>query len=149
LSSYYDTVSNVVNDPKLAANWVLNEVLRYHDDASTAFPVSASRLAELLHLIEDGTISGKIAKSVFEIMLDDARAPQDIVEAEGLMQITDTDALQATIKEIVAAHPDEAQRFREGEDKLLGFFMGQVMRATEGKANPQTVRELLTRMLRA
>ncbi len=106
-------------------------------------PVSASALGDLIGLIKDGTISNRIAKEVFEEMFDTGKAAADIVEEKGLKQVSDTGAIEAAIDEVIAANPDKLEEYRGGKDKLLGFFMGQVMKATGGKANPGVVNKLL------
>lgn len=134
-------------DGKLAANWVtgdffgaLNKAGRDIDDT----PVSADRLGKLIDLISDGTISGKIAKDVFALMFDGEEAgdPAEIVEKRGLKQVTDTGAIEKIIDEIIAANPDQVAQVKE-KPKTFGWFVGQVMKASQGKANPQAVNEIL------
>ena len=111
-------------------------------------PVSAENLAKLLTLIDDGTISGKIAKDVFDIMWETSGDPDKIVEEKGLKQITDTGAIEAAVDEIIAGNPEQADEVRGGNDKAIGWFVGQVMKATQGKANPQQVNQLLREKLK-
>jgi aspartyl-tRNA(Asn)/glutamyl-tRNA(Gln) amidotransferase subunit B len=121
--------------------------LKSENKTIEASPVPPERLAELLKLIESGVISGKIAKTVFEEMASSGKAPETIVQEKGLVQVTDTDAISDAVKEVLAAHPEEVANYKGGKTKLFGFFMGQVMKATQGKANPKMVTELLKRLL--
>ncbi len=150
LADYYERVVKAAGEPKLAANWVMGELSGFLNrdgleiDAS---PVGADALAGLLMRIVDGTISGKLAKDVFEAMWSERVAADTIIEARGLRQITDTGAIERVIAEVMAASPGQLADYRSGKDKLFGFFVGQVMKATGGKANPAQVNELLKRML--
>jgi aspartyl-tRNA(Asn)/glutamyl-tRNA(Gln) amidotransferase subunit B len=110
-------------------------------------PVPAGNLAEMLKMIDEGVISGKIAKSVFEEMYRTGKGPQEIVREKGLVQVTDTSAIEKAIDQVLAANPKEVEAYRKGKDKLFGFFVGQVMKATQGKANPALVNELLKKKL--
>jgi len=132
-------------DPKLAANWVSQELFGYlnrEDMALSDSPVSARQLGGLIDLIADDTISGKIAKTVFEKMIETGDDPADIVEREGLKQVTDTGAIEKVVDEIIAANPEQAAAVRD-KPKAMGWFVGQVMKATGGKANPGAVNKLL------
>lgn len=136
-------------DSKLAANWVMGDFFGALNKAGKDVPntpVSAEQLGALIDLISDGTISGRIAKQVFEIMFSTGRDPAEIVKAQGLEQVTDTGAIEKVVDEIVSANPDKVAQYRE-KPKMLGWFVGQVMKATGGKANPQTVNELLRKKL--
>ncbi len=137
-------------DAKIAANWVtgdffaaMNRMGRTIEDP----PVSAAALGQLLDLIADKTINGKIAKDVFEAMVETGADPETIVVEKGLRQVTDTGAIDAEVAKIIAANPEKAAEFRSGKDKLFGFFVGQVMKAMAGKANPALVNETLKRHL--
>ena len=110
-------------------------------------PVSAERLAELLRLIDSGVISGKIAKTVFEDMATSGKAPEAIVRQQGLVQVTDADAIAKVVKEVLDDHAKEVSDYKAGKTKLFGFFVGQVMKATRGKANPKMVNEVLKKMM--
>jgi aspartyl-tRNA(Asn)/glutamyl-tRNA(Gln) amidotransferase subunit B len=137
-------------DPKLAANWVINEllgVLNKNEKSIETSPVSAPALAELIGLIADDTISGKIAKDVFAEMYATGKAPAAIVEDKGLKQVTDTGAIEKVIDEVIAENPDNVAAYRSGKDKLFGFFVGQVMKKSGGKANPGAVNDLLKKKL--
>jgi len=129
-----------------AANWVIGDLfgaLKKTGKSISESPVSLKDGAELLALQIDGTISGRIAKDVFEIMLDTGKNPELIVEEKGLKQVSDTGAIDAIIDEVIADNQDKLAQYRGGKDKLFGFFVGQVMKKTQGKANPQVVNQLL------
>jgi aspartyl-tRNA(Asn)/glutamyl-tRNA(Gln) amidotransferase subunit B len=133
-------------DPKLTANWLISElfaVLNKEGKSITESPVSAQHLGELVGLIQDDTISGRIAKDVFAAMVESGKAPGEIVEEKGLRQVTDTGAIDTAIDDILAKNADKVAEFRGGKDKLFGFFVGQVMKATGGKVNPALLNERL------
>ncbi|MGF6228517.1 aspartyl-tRNA(Asn)/glutamyl-tRNA(Gln) amidotransferase subunit B [Inquilinus ginsengisoli] len=133
-------------DPKLAANWVINELFGGLAKAGREIedsPVSAEQLGGLVDLIADNTISGRIAKDVFAEMMETGQDAGAIVEAKGLKQVTDTGAIEAVIDQVMAAQADKVAEYRSGKDKLFGFFVGQVMKASAGKANPAMLNELL------
>ena len=136
-------------DGKLAANWVINELfgrLKKEDHAIAESPVSAAHLAQIVALISSDTISGKIAKDVFEIAYTTGRAPTEIVQTEGMKQVTDTSAIEAAVDAIIAANPDQVEKARQNP-KLAGWFVGQVMKATGGKANPKAVNQIVAAKL--
>ena len=136
---------------KLAANWVMGELsgaLNRDGQEIAASRISATALAGLLRRIQDSTISGKIAKEIFEAMWSDGKSADEIIEARGLRQITDTGAIERAIEAVMAANPSQLAEYRAGKDKLFGFFVGQVMKATHGKANPAQLNEMLKRKLR-
>ncbi|RIK40471.1 MAG: glutamine--tRNA ligase [Chloroflexi bacterium] len=138
------------DNPKLVANWVINEVLReLKERPIAALPFGGVQLGELVALIDNGVITATIAKEVFAEMIQSGSAPAAIVERRGLRQVADPDALTPVIDDVVAANLDKAEQYRAGKTGLWGFFVGQVMQATGGKANPQLVRELLQRKLAA
>jgi aspartyl-tRNA(Asn)/glutamyl-tRNA(Gln) amidotransferase subunit B len=137
-------------DAKLAANWVITNLfgaLNKRGLGMSESPVSAANLGALLDLMGDGTISGRIAKDVFEDMMETGRDAGSIVEKEGLRQITDEGEIEAAVDAQIAANPEQAQEVRDGKEKTIGWFMGQVMKATGGKANPKLVNEMLKRKL--
>jgi aspartyl-tRNA(Asn)/glutamyl-tRNA(Gln) amidotransferase subunit B len=137
-------------DPKTAANWVMGDLFGALNRLGVGIeqsPVSAEQLGSLIDLIADGTISGRLAKDVFTEMVTSGADPEKIVEAKGLRQLTDSAAIEATIDAVLAAEPDKVAEYRAGRDKLYGFFVGQVMRATQGKANPALVNQLLKKKL--
>jgi aspartyl-tRNA(Asn)/glutamyl-tRNA(Gln) amidotransferase subunit B len=146
---FFETVAKG-RDPKLAANWVMGDFFgalnRLGADLSNP-PVTAANLGALIDLISDNTLSGRLAKEVFELMVETGKAPGDIVEEKGLRQVTDTGAIEKSIAEVLAANPDKVAEYRSGKDKLFGFFVGQTMRAMQGKGNPQVINELLKKAL--
>jgi aspartyl-tRNA(Asn)/glutamyl-tRNA(Gln) amidotransferase subunit B len=148
-ANYYETVAND-RDPKLAANWVINELLgalNKDDKHITESPISAEQLGGLIALISDNTISGKIAKDVFAEMYSSGKDAATIVEEKGLKQVTDTGAIESVIDTVIANNPDNVAAYKGGKDKLFGFFVGQVMKETQGKANPAMVNDILRKKL--
>jgi len=146
---YFEDVANG-RDAKIAANWVIHElfaVLNKDGKEIADSPVSAASLGKLVGLISDNTISNRIAKDVFEEMVTNGGDPESIVEEKGLKQITDTGEIEAAVDQVIADNPEQAQQYREGNPKVGGWFVGQVMKATQGKANPQMVNELLAKKL--
>jgi aspartyl-tRNA(Asn)/glutamyl-tRNA(Gln) amidotransferase subunit B len=153
LADYYEAVvraSGGTPAAKLAANWVMGDfsgaLNRDNAEVSTA-RVSSDALAGLLARIQDDTISGKIAKEVFEVMWAEGLGADAVIEAKGLKQITDTSAIEAAIDAVMAANPKQLEEYRSGKDRLFGFFVGQTMKATQGKANPAQLNDLLKRKL--
>ena len=137
-------------DMKLAVNWITGElfaVLNNKNLEISQSPVSAKNLAILVNLIKNGTISGKIAKTVFELMLDGDKDPQKIVEEKGLKQQSDPKAIEALIDKIINDNREKAIEYKQGKEKLFGFFVGQAMKASGGKANPQLINEILKKKL--
>jgi len=133
-------------DAKSAVNWVTTNLFGALNAAGKDIaesPIEAGQLGELLDLIADDTISSRIAKEVFDVMFETGRDAGDIVDEKGLKQITDTGAIEAAVDEVIAANPEQADQVRSGNDKAIGWFVGQVMKATGGKANPQMVNQLL------
>ncbi len=151
LASFYEeVVGRLGGEPKLAANWVMGDLAGFLNRDGleiAASRVSAAQLAGLLARIRDNTISGKIAKEVFEAMWTDSSDADAVIEARGLRQITDIGAIERAIDEVMAKNPTQLAEYRAGKDKLFGFFVGQVMKATGGKANPAQLNELLKRKL--
>lgn len=148
-SEYFEQVAKG-RDGKQAANWVITNlfaVLNRQGRAITDSPISADRLGKLLDLIADGTISGRLAKDVFEIMAETGGDPAVIVEERGLKQITDEGAIEAAIARVIADNPQQVEQFKGGNEKVLSWLVGQVMKATAGKANPARVNALLRRAL--
>jgi aspartyl-tRNA(Asn)/glutamyl-tRNA(Gln) amidotransferase subunit B len=150
-AAFYEEVAREVSaDPKLAANWVMGELaaaLNKDGLEIGASRISSAALAKLLKRILDNTISGKIAKEVFEGMWATGKDADAIIEEKGLRQITDTSAIEKAIDEVMAKNPGQLADYRGGKDKLFGFFVGQVMKATGGKANPAQLNELLKKKL--
>ena len=152
LAAYYEEVVRAAPaDPKLAANWVMGDLaaaLNKEGLEVSSGKIPPVRLAELLQRIGDGTISGKIAKEVFELMWSQGASADAVIESQGLRQITDSAAISRAIEEVMANNPAQLAEYRAGKDKLFGFFVGQVMKATGGKANPAQLNELLRSKLR-
>ncbi len=150
LGDYFETLAGATGDARTSVNWVLGDLSAYlnvsgHEVADC--PVQPAALAELLALLKDGTLSGKMAKEVFEAMCETRKPAADIVAEKGLGQISDTSALEAIVARVVEANPGPAEEFRQGRDKVLGFFVGQIMKETKGQANPGLVNELLRKHL--
>ncbi|MGH8671939.1 MAG: Asp-tRNA(Asn)/Glu-tRNA(Gln) amidotransferase subunit GatB, partial [Burkholderiales bacterium] len=151
VADYFDSMAKVGSvDPKTCANWVMGELsarLNKEGKDITQSAVSSTQLLRLLGRIQDGTVSVKIGKEVFQVMWDEGGEADQVIEAKGLTQISDAGALETTVDEILAKHPAQLAEFRAGRDKLFGFFVGQAMKATAGKANPAQLNELLKRKL--
>ncbi len=152
IADYFEaTVAAFKDNPKIAANWITGELSaalnRDGVDISDS-KIAPADLAALLSRIQDGTISGKIAKEVFEAMWTGGGGADEIIEAKGLRQITDSSAIEKIVDAVIAANPDQVEQYRAGKDKVLGFFVGQVMKETGGKANPGQVNEVLKGRLR-
>jgi aspartyl-tRNA(Asn)/glutamyl-tRNA(Gln) amidotransferase subunit B len=152
MAGFYETVVRKLGgQPKLAANWVMGELSGALNKAGLEIGetrIDADQLAGLLARIVDNTISGKIAKEVFEAMWTEGAAADAIIEAKGLKQITDTSAIEKAVDEVMTKNPGQLAEYRSGKDKLFGFFVGQVMKATGGKANPAQLNELLKQKLK-
>ncbi len=155
LADYYEsTLDELIkknsDNYKTASNWVMTDVLRAANEEKlsiTDFPVSPNHLAAMINLIADGTISGKIAKDVFNEMLKTKEHPKIIVERNGLVQISDTGTIEKEIDSILSKYPHEISRYRGGEGKLMGFFVGETMKVMKGKGNPKMINELLKKKL--
>ncbi|MBK7889637.1 MAG: Asp-tRNA(Asn)/Glu-tRNA(Gln) amidotransferase subunit GatB [Bdellovibrionales bacterium] len=150
IADYYEKVVKASGNPKSASNWVMTELMRELNDAKKTFaqsPVSAEQLGAMVMLIDKGTISGKIAKTVFAEMWATGKNPDVIVKEKGLVQITDTSAIEKAIDDVIAANPAETEAYRGGKEKLFGFFVGQVMKVTKGQASPDMVNQLLKKKL--
>ncbi len=152
IADYFDAASKACGAPaKKVANWIINEVLGRVSEprqlAAADVPVPPAALAELVDLVEKGTLSGKLGKDTFGRMWTERRRAGDIVAAESLAVVSDTGLIEEACRTIIEAHPGEVARFKGGEVKLMGFFVGNVMKATSGKANPKTVNETLRRLL--
>ncbi len=153
IANYYEDVCKVATNKKSAANWVMEKILREIKNESNEttqdhiMPVKAENLGKLVNLIEDKTISGRIAKEVFDEMVNSDASPTTIVEKKGLKVITDEGALQTIIEDLIKNNPAQVEDYRSGKTKILGFFMGQVMKSTGGKASPDIVSKLLKKSL--
>lgn len=150
LADYFEACVALGSDAKSCANWIMGEVLRKLKETNaeiTDVPITPEHLTGLLARIADNTISGKIAKTVFEKMWQKSQAADQIIDAEGLKQVTDTGAIEGLVDEVIAANPGQVAEYLGGKDKLIGFFVGKVMQASQGKANPGMVNQLLKKKL--
>ncbi|MFL5447354.1 MAG: Asp-tRNA(Asn)/Glu-tRNA(Gln) amidotransferase subunit GatB [Gemmatimonadales bacterium] len=148
LARFFESVVRAGVDPKTAANWIMGEVMTTYNERG-AFPVSPERLARLIALVRDGALSHQAAKRVYaELALAPTEDPAGVAERLGLIQVSDESALTGWVDEVLAAHPGEVSRFRNGESKLMAFFVGQVMKRSKGKADPKGVQPLLQQRLR-
>jgi len=151
IADYFEAVAARVSDPREAGHWIMGDVLRTLKEKRCRIEdlkVSAENLACLLKMIEEGALNRNMARKVFAECAESGEAPQQVVEGRGLGQISDEDLIIQTIAEVIKAHPKEVEAFRSGKGKIMGFFIGQVMRRTGGKANPQRVNELLRSYLK-
>jgi len=150
LAEYFEATTASCKEPKLAANWIQGDLiaaLNKNNLDINQSPISAQQLGQLITRIKDGSITGKIAKQVFEFMWAGEGDPDAIIEKKGLKPITDLGAIEKIIDDIIAAAPEQVQQFRDGKEKVFGFFVGQAMKATKGKANPQQLNDLLRKKL--
>ncbi len=154
VADYYEAALARHRDPKPVSNWVMESVLRIVRERKldqalriTEWPVAPADLGALVELVDRGTISGKIAKTVFEEMVTSGNAPEAIVAEQGLLQVTDEKAIAAAVDQVLAEHPEKVAEYRAGKEKLFGFFVGQAMKATQGKANPKQLNECLREKL--
>ena len=155
LSVYFEKTVTVCSDPKLSANWILGDLLKHLNKSNTEIthsPISPERLGSLILRIKDQTISGKIAKQIFDIMIDSTEEPDQIIKKNGLSQVTDNDAIEKIIDDVLANNQKQVEQYLNSDSnkktKMLGFFVGQVMKASKGKANPAQVNQLLSKKLR-
>lgn len=151
LAHYFEQAVSTHNNPKKISNWIMTELLRELKNSSkniSESPISAEQIGNLVKLIDDGTISGKIAKTVFEDMFSTGDDAEKIVKEKGLVQVSDTGAIEKVIDDIMTNNPGQLEQYRSGKDKLFGFFVGQVMKAMKGQANPGVVNDLLKQKLK-
>ncbi len=150
LADYYEKVVTITDDFKSASNWVMVDVLKVINEQKinvNNFTVSPENLGRLINLIKEGTISGKIAKEVFPIMIQENISPDKIIKDKNLVQISDTSEIEKIVRDILDKNVDQVRQYLEGSEKVFGFFVGQVMRETKGKANPKVVNEILRKQL--
>lgn len=146
LADYYENCVKLFSQPKTVSNWIMGDILRVlkkDDKEISDCPVTPKHLTDMLKMLEDKTISGKIAKTVFEEMYQSGAVPEEIVKKKGLVQVSDEDALLKIVQDVINSNQVEVEAYRGGKTKLMGFFVGQVMKATRGKANPAIVNKLL------
>ncbi len=150
LADYYEGCVKLFNQPKTVSNWVMGELARELNNSGTdanASPVSPEKLVSLLQLVEKGTVSLKVAREIFPEIYNSGKSPEQVVQEKGLTQVSDEGVLEQIIAEVLAKHPAQVAQFKEGKQQVLGFLVGQVMKASGGKANPGKVNELLKRKL--
>ncbi|HAU24342.1 MAG TPA: Asp-tRNA(Asn)/Glu-tRNA(Gln) amidotransferase GatCAB subunit B, partial [Gammaproteobacteria bacterium] len=146
MAEYFEAVAKASGDAKLAANWVtgdLQALLNKNNWELTQSPIQADRLSVLIKRIIDNTISGKIAKTVFDAMLEDSASVDEIITVKGLKQVTDNGAIESLVDEVIANNPEQVQQFRDGKEQVLGYLVGQAMKLSQGKANPGQVNQML------
>ncbi len=146
MAQFFERVVEICGDAKLSANWVTGDLLGLLNKNNWEFaesPISAERLGALVARIKDNTISGKIAKTVFESMIEDQNGVDAIIDKKGLRQVTDSGAIESLIDEVIASNPDQVQQFRDGKEAVFGFLIGQAMKLSQGKANPAQVNQIL------
>jgi aspartyl-tRNA(Asn)/glutamyl-tRNA(Gln) amidotransferase subunit B len=150
LAAYFEETAKLSGQPKVASNWIMGELMRLLNAENKEIedcPIKPDRLARMIKMINDGVISTKIAKTVFEEMYKTGKDAEAVVKEQGLVQVSDTGAIETIIDEVIKANPAQASDYRAGKDKLFGFFVGQVMKASKGKANPELVNQLLKKKL--
>ncbi|HLC15917.1 MAG TPA: Asp-tRNA(Asn)/Glu-tRNA(Gln) amidotransferase subunit GatB [Thermodesulfovibrionia bacterium] len=150
MAEWFEEAVSSGAEPKAVSNWMMGELLRLLNDKGVAFeecPVKPGQLVQMLQLIQKGTISGKTAKGVFEKIFTTGKDAAAIVKEDGLVQISDEGQIEQAIDQVLQKHPNEVERFKQGEQKLMGFFVGQVMKATKGKANPALVNQIIAQKL--
>ena len=150
VAGFFETAAAISHAPRLTANWVVNKLLSVLKEIPLGrLPFDANQFGRFVALVDDGVVSSRGADEVFDILVADGSDPEVIVDRENLRQIQDNDALKPVIEEVIAAHPDQVRRYREGKQALIGFFMGQVMQKTGGSANPEVAKKLLGEKLNA
>lgn len=150
LAEYFEDVVREFNNPKSVSNWIMTEFMRamkLDDRPISSILVKPGQLSSLLKMIDDGKISGKIAKTVFDTMWETGKSPESIVQEKGLLQVSDSSELESLITKVLEGNPNEVGKYLSGKTQLMGFFVGQVMKASKGKANPGMVNEILTKKL--
>jgi aspartyl-tRNA(Asn)/glutamyl-tRNA(Gln) amidotransferase subunit B len=156
IADYFEAAVKTYANPKALSNWIVGDVFRVLKERKLdlqlyigQWPIAAQHLAEMVRLIDQGTISGKIGKTIFEAILESGRAPQQIVREQGLEQVSDTASIESIIDKVLAVNSKQVEQYKSGSEKVFGFFVGQIMKATQGKANPQKVNEILREKLKA
>ena len=149
LSEYFEQCLKTYGNPKQLSNWITTELLREldNDEEIKDFPVTPEMLSELLKLADDGVINRKIAKEIFPEMISSGATAAEIIKTKGIEQISDSSEIEEIVKGIIEAHPGEVERYKAGDEKLMGFFVGQVMKETKGKANPKLVNETIKKLI--
>lgn len=150
LANYYEETARLSGQPKAVSNWIMGDLLKFlkEDDREIEqSPITPKHISDMIKLIDIGTISGKIAKTVMEEMYKTGKMPEDVVREKGLVQVTDISAIEKVIDEVLAENQESVQAYKSGKDKLFGFFVGQIMKKSQGKANPGVVNDLLKKKL--
>jgi aspartyl-tRNA(Asn)/glutamyl-tRNA(Gln) amidotransferase subunit B len=150
MAGYFEEATRLSNQPKTVSNWMMGELMRLLNGDGKEIddsPIKPDRLAGLIKMIDGGVISIKIAKTVFEEMYKNGKDAETVVQEQGLVQVSDTGAIETIIDDVIKANPGQAADYKAGKDKLFGFFVGQVMKASKGKANPDVVNQLLKKKL--
>jgi aspartyl-tRNA(Asn)/glutamyl-tRNA(Gln) amidotransferase subunit B len=150
MADYFEVCAKQFNQPKTVSNWVMGELMRELNNSGTAIsasPITPERLVSLLQMVDEGTISLKVAREIFPELYSSAKTPEQIVQEKGLTQVSDEGALAKIIEEVLSKNPGQVAQFKEGKQQVLGFLVGQVMKASGGKANPGKVNELLKKKL--
>jgi aspartyl-tRNA(Asn)/glutamyl-tRNA(Gln) amidotransferase subunit B len=151
LADYFENTFKFCNDAKLVANWIMSEILRITKENKISISklnITPKRLGSLLNLLREGVISSNTAKKVFDSIHFTNKEPEEIIEEQGLKQISDSNYLEKTIKDVLLQNPKEVERFKGGESKLMGFFVGQVMKSTKGKGNPKEINRIILELLK-
>jgi aspartyl-tRNA(Asn)/glutamyl-tRNA(Gln) amidotransferase subunit B len=156
IADYFESAVQVHANPKGLANWIVGDLFRIVKERAldeqfyiSAWPVASHNLAEMVRLIDRGKISGRIGKMVFEAMLDSGKSPEQIVSEKGLEQVSDAGSIEVAVEQVIAANAKQVAQFQSGNEKVFGFLVGQIMKATQGKANPQKVNEILHAKLKS
>jgi aspartyl-tRNA(Asn)/glutamyl-tRNA(Gln) amidotransferase subunit B len=156
IADYFDNAVKIHSNAKALSNWIVGDLFRVLKERKLDdqlyienWPIPAQHLAELVQLIDQGKINGKIAKSVFEALLDGSKTPQQIVSENGLEQVSDLRSIETAVDQVLATNAKQVEQYRAGNEKVVGFLVGQIMKATQGKANPQKVNEILREKLGA
>ena len=150
LANFFEAVVKVSNSPKLSANWIMGELSAELNNENLSIndsKITSNQLGQLILRIEDGTISGKIAKEIFEKLWSSDNEVDEIIQGEGLEQVTDDKEIESMIDKVINNNPEQLEQYRSGKDRLFGFFVGQVMKASQGKANPKQVNDILRKKL--
>ena len=154
VADYFESAVKTYTNPKALSNWIVGDLFRVLKERKLdeqinilTWPIPALHLAEMVQLIDRGQISGKIGKTVFEALLDSGKSPQQIVSEKGLEQVSDTRSIGTAVEQVLAANPKQVEQYKAGNEKVFGFFVGQIMKVTQGKANPQKVNEILREKL--
>jgi len=155
VADFFEAAVATHSNPKAISNWIIGDLFRVVKERSLdeqlyirSWPVQARHVAELVRLIDEGKISGKIAKTVFDKLIDSGRSPTDIVKEKGLEQLSDAESIETAVQQVLEANAQQVAQYHAGNEKVFGFLVGQVMKATQGKANPQKVNELLKEKLK-